>query len=206
VEVTFQVPVGHVVSSLLDQSRKAGLLVLGDGGRGGFAGLLLGRVSRRLAAHAHCPIVVVRGHTEAAGPVAAGVDDSATAGAVLETAFAAAADRGTSLVAVRSYEPAPALPLGRIPVEEVGTPEQDDAERDRLTGQLAPWRAKFPNVPVETLVSRDSAEIVLAELSHGTQLVVVGSHGHGVIAGRLLGTGLRLLQHADCPVLIVRGG
>jgi len=70
---------------------------------------------------------------------------------------------------------------------------------------LAPWREKFPAVPVEVLVSHAGAASVLVEFSHRAQLVVVGSHGHGVVAGTLLGsTGQQLLHHANCPVLIVR--
>ncbi|GGN51816.1 nucleotide-binding universal stress UspA family protein [Actinoplanes campanulatus] len=48
-----------------------------------------------------------------------------------------------------------------------------------------------------------SAASVLAEVSHGTQLIVVGGHGHGTVLGS---TGLQLLHHADCPVLVVRRG
>lgn len=51
----------------------------------------------------------------------------------------------------------------------------------------------------------DSIAGALVEASQHAQLVVVGSRGHGVVAGALLGSaGLQLLQHADCPVYIAR--
>jgi len=46
---------------------------------------------------------------------------------------------------------------------------------------------------------------VLTETSVSASLVVVGSRGHGSVAGTLLGSvGLQMVHHADCPVLIVR--
>ncbi len=51
---------GSPARSLLDISKGADLLVLGSRGHGPFVGMLLGSVSEYCAAHATCPVVVVR--------------------------------------------------------------------------------------------------------------------------------------------------
>ena len=51
---------GDPVVELLEQSKGASLLAVGSRGRGGFIGLLLGSVSRRILKRATCPVAVVR--------------------------------------------------------------------------------------------------------------------------------------------------
>jgi nucleotide-binding universal stress UspA family protein len=51
---------GAAAGVLLDAARDADLLVVGSRGLGGFRGLLLGSVSTKMAAHAPCPVVIVR--------------------------------------------------------------------------------------------------------------------------------------------------
>jgi len=60
VQVRSHVVRGDPVVELLDKSRDASLLVVGSRGRGGFVGLVLGSVSRRVLKRATCPVVVVR--------------------------------------------------------------------------------------------------------------------------------------------------
>jgi len=60
VEVRRHVVRGDPVVELLDQSDGASLLVVGSRGRGGFVGLMLGSVSRRVLKRATCTVAVVR--------------------------------------------------------------------------------------------------------------------------------------------------
>lgn len=198
--------IGHAAPRLMEAAHDAELLVVGSRGRGGFTGLLLGSVSQRVAMHAACPVVVVRrmaGHV--GGPIVAGVDDSSAADLVLETAFRAATAQACPIGVIRAYLPVIPPWLSEVAPPTMDTPEQDAAERTGLEEQLAPWRTKFPDVPVTVVVTHDSAASALVEASRRARLVVVGSRGHGVVTGSLLGSaGLQLLHYAACPVQIVR--
>jgi len=51
---------GRPAKVLIDESAAADLLLVGQRGHGGFAGLVLGSVSRHVAAYAKCAVTVVR--------------------------------------------------------------------------------------------------------------------------------------------------
>ncbi len=61
--VVQEVVEGHPAGALLSAAANADLLVVGCRGRGSFAGMVLGSVSRHVAAHAPCPVVVHHGGT-----------------------------------------------------------------------------------------------------------------------------------------------
>jgi len=208
VETTTQVAVGAPIEVLGSEARRAQLLVLGDRGLGGLAGLLLGSVAVGLAAHAACPVVIVRGDRAGTGneesPVVVGIDDSPISEAALAFAFEAAAARGVGLVVVHAWSPT-AIDDALAPVMDwdAATAEEDALLAERLTG----WEQKHPEVAVRRTVVRDGAVRALVAASREAQLVVVGSRGRGNATGLLLGSVSHGVLHAShCPVAIVRPG
>ena len=53
---------GHPAQALIDESKDANVLVVGNKGHGGFSGMMLGSVSIHCATHARCPVTIVRSH------------------------------------------------------------------------------------------------------------------------------------------------
>lgn len=197
---------GPAVPTLQKLSERARLLVVGSRGLGGFTGLLAGSVATGVAAHARCPVVVVRGCARAQLPVAVGLDDSPDTDQAVGLAFDQAAAQEIGLVAVRGWQPTPVPRL-----EDTGPLVFDAealaaAERRLSEHALLAWQEKYPQVPVTMLLRPESAAGALVTASAGAQLVLVGARGRGGFRGLPLGSAARqLIDHARCPVMIIRG-
>lgn len=202
-----QLIVGYPIPVLRDESRRAQLVVLGDRGYGGVSGLLLGSVSVAMAAHAECPVVLVRAQggdpvEDRSRPVVVGVDGSPVSEAALAFAFEAASVRGVPLVAVHTWWDLLVDP-SLAPLLDWDAIEGD--ERQVLAERLAGWGQKYPDVQVKRRVTRDRPARTLVEESRGAQLVVVGSRGRGAAAGLVLGSVSHAALHkAYCSVAVVR--
>lgn len=205
VEVESELVTGGAVAVLREAAERALLVVIGDRGLSKVEGLLAGSVSVALAAHADCPVVVVRG-PEASGPderpVLVGVDGSPAGEAALAFAYEAASFRHVGLVAVHTWWDLVADPV-LAPLLDWEAIEDD--ERLLLAERLAGWAEKYPDVAVERVVTRGRPAGVLLGQAARAQLVVVGSRGRGEFAGLVLGSVSNTLLHrSPCPVAVVR--
>ncbi|MEV5610656.1 universal stress protein [Streptomyces sp. NPDC052225] len=189
-------------TTLLRAARNAVAVVTGRSGRGPVSELLLGSVSLAVAAHAQCPVIVVRG--SAAGiagthqRILLGVGDEESAGSATRFAFTEAAARHCVLDAVRAWR-APAPTTADSAPHDGG-----QAARDALSDVLrGPARAR-PDVPVRAVTVEGPARRILIDRSAAADLVIVGArrrHGHfGLQLGRVAHA---VLHHADCPVAVV---
>lgn len=204
-QVDGEVITGAAVPVLLRQTAYASLLVVGDRGLGGFAGLLLGSVSTQLAAHAPVPVLVARGTSRPDGPVVVGVDGSDHSRLALETALKEAAVRQTELQVVWAWSGRPSLDAqDKLPLIY----NADDVTRmieQQLSELLADVQAQHPQVPVQTQVRNARAARALVAAADGAQLLVVGARGRGGFTGLLLGSvSQAVLHHSPCPVLVTR--
>lgn len=205
-EVDGTVRIGAPSSVMLEASEEADLVVIGSRGHGGFTGLLLGSVGAQVAAHAGCPVAVIR-HGAAAGAakVVVGIDGSEAAEGALAFAFDAASRHGWSVQAIHAWD-VPAYDLLIVPNGPVPVPLADVADDEvRLTAEvLSGFRDDYPDVDVvESLVRAPAVQAIL-DASKDAALVVVGTHGHGPAMGALLGSVSNgLLHKATTPIVVV---
>jgi nucleotide-binding universal stress UspA family protein len=197
--------VGFAPPVLRDAAKGAEMLVVGDRGRGRIASVLAGSVAVAVAAHASGPVVIVRGDEAAedsAGPVVVGIDGTPRSEAALAFAFEEASAQDAPLLAVHTWSDFVNDPY-MAPLIDWDAVAEDEARL--LAERLAGWEEKYPDVAVESFVARGRASHVLLDRSHGARLVVVGSRGHGEVAGLLLDSVSNALVHgAACPVAVVR--
>lgn len=210
-QITTESTIQLCVPAHLAASKHASLVVVGNRGLGGFAALLVGSTGAELAAHATCPVVIVRyrEHPDRSdgtntGRVVVGIDGSHDATDALGFAFEQAAFRDSGLTAVHAYQwQVAGQPDGIAPLAH-GPDAVRDGERRALVETLAGWQEKYPQVDVRLDTVRGRAGGVLTAASAGAQLLVVGARGRGGFAGLLLGSvSQAAVHHAPCPVAVV---
>jgi hypothetical protein len=135
--------------------------------------MMLGSVSRYVAAWAPCPVVVVREETTAVHrEIAVGIRDPENVTGALAFAFEEVARRGADLVAVHTWYWLPSSPnvAGQAAAPRPPDPGLIAAEADRqLAAALEGWHAKYPDVQVRHDIIRGHPARVLASYSARTR-------------------------------------
>jgi len=199
VHVTAVTVPAYASAALIGKSTEARLVVVGARGHSAVGGLL-GSVSSAVSAHAHCPVVVVRGEAANTAPVVAGVDGSALAPAVLRFAAGQAMARNVPLRVIRAWTPV----TGLWAESPMATGTVTDRERESFDALVTGIRDSFPELMVEAEAMVEHPAAALALASTTAQLLVVGSRGRGAVRGMLLGSvSQHLLRHAACTIAVV---
>ncbi|GLX54124.1 universal stress protein [Streptomyces hygroscopicus subsp. hygroscopicus] len=139
--------------------------------------------------------------------IVVGVDGSEGSRQALHWAVRQAALTGGRVEAVIAWDvPQFHGALGWLPPSASDEAALEGRARSELTNAVEEAAAAHPAVEVSTVVRYGTPAGVLIDASHDAALLVVGSRGLGGFRGLLLGSvAQHCVQHAPCPVLVLRG-
>ncbi len=202
------VATGDAREALLEAAAGADLLVLGRRRLSKLGRLMLGSVSSAVVEQSPVPVTVVRGTASAdaatPGRVVVGVDASGSSLRALQHAAEICRRTGATLQAVLAWQVAPALTAGAVgSAPAPGAFEQ--AARLTLDRALKEAELDLGSDQIVTSVVQRPSASALIEAAAGADRLVVGSRGVGGFDRLLLGSVSRqVVEHAPCPVTVVR--
>ena len=195
--------------AIAEAARPGDEIVVGATGHTGLIDGLLGSVAMSVVHRSHVPVIVVPAKP-AVEPgasmkkIVVGVDGSAVSLQALEWAYNEALVSGAELTAVHGWVYPYSGP--RTSVSEPRTQMQLDAMEELKASleSLGP-RLAGGSLHVHARLVEQSPPDALLEESADADLVVVGSRGRGTVRSTLLGSVSRtVVQHATCPVAVIR--
>jgi nucleotide-binding universal stress UspA family protein len=202
IDTEVRVESGNPVAALVELSAAADLLVIGGEPRGhGHRG----QHGARIAAGAHCPVVVIpEASTVDRAGVVVGADGSDVSDAAIDFAASEAARGADPLTIVSAWLPV-AVPgdFGVYPdLYLTDLQAITQAGMDRVVERV---RAAYPQLEVRTAVEEGEPATVIGDHARTARLTVVGSHGRGAFARFLLGSvSEEVVAHLDGPTAVVR--
>jgi len=133
--------------------------------------------------------------------IVCGVDGSTASQLALEWAIDEAIRRDCKLRVATAWSWDGLEALGAPPSPAVALNQAQDIQ----DATLARVVGAAENVPeIERLMSRGVPSQVLCDAALDAELLVLGSHGHGAVHDKLVGSSSqRAIHHASCPVVIL---
>ncbi|QKJ18238.1 universal stress protein [Microbacterium hominis] len=195
---------GSMPATLLEDTRTADILAVGIRRGQPVRAALTGWMPLRLAARAKTPVCLVPDDwTFTEHAVTVGVDDDPSSDRALDLAAAEAASAGAALRVTHAWTmPTPQLD-GAVAL--LASPLQVKEEhRKVLRDAVRHVAARYPQLVVEEALVADNPSSALLQRAPRSSLLVIGTHGRGLVTGGILGSVAQdVLGRTDCPVLIV---
>ena len=185
-------------------SEDADLLVIGTNKTGKLAGVLHGTVPLKVAGRSKCPTVVVpAGWAPNSGSIVAAWENDGTAEAAVEFAATEAERLGRHLVVVHAWR-LPAAISTNLPHDSAFLEDLVDAHARMLRDAAKRTRAAYPTLVVEETLEPGPIAVAVVEAAAGASLLVVGSHGKGVLRDLVLGSVSHdVLLNMPAPVAVI---
>ncbi|MDG1264919.1 MAG: universal stress protein, partial [Ilumatobacter sp.] len=180
-DVALQATIAHggAATALLDATDEASLLVVGTRGRGGFRRLLLGSTSTQCATHVSRPIAVIPEQSDVTETrdILVGVDGSPNSIAALRWALTFATSK-TRVEALSVWDTSP-LAAG---ADQFFFPEATGLAEERFHHIVdGVESAVAQNRTIERTFVTGMPRQTIAEQAETTDLLVVGTRGHGAL-------------------------
>jgi nucleotide-binding universal stress UspA family protein len=197
-DIEFEALHGSAAGAILNRVTPDSGLVLGSRGRGGFAGLLLGSVSRECIEHAACPVMVVRDeraipHTNA--PILVGHDGSSSARLALEWAVALAQPTGAEVIAAYVWQ----AQASEVP------PRLHQRRSSEAVRSIEDW-ARQVTPQARPMEIEGEARMHLVDLADRLEagLLVVGRRGEGTVRALRMGSvASYLVTSSPVPIAVI---
>lgn len=195
---------GTMPATLTNAARGAGLLVLGIQTGPRTRSLLGGGMPLRAALRSGAPTVLVpAGWTAVDDPVVVGLDGDDSSADALGFAAAAASSADVPLRVVHSWLMGGSHVQGTTALQSSPHIVADEHARI-LDAAVARVHADFPDLEVRPELVRDNPTSALTRAAQRSSMVVIGSHGRGLVSGALLGSvGLELVGSLERPIGVV---
>lgn len=206
--VTAKIYMGNPGAVLTRLSENALNLVVGRRALSGLERLFVGSTSVGVAATAHCPVIMLSAatHQPRTGDkarVGVGINAGEPSNAALAFAFSEARRRSATLEVIHAFELPTSFFADRKQRSDRAQ-QHEETHRAILDEVVAPFREKYPDVPVEVTVIQAHPVNELNKRSDDFDLLVLEVHGRGLPVFSPGATIRAVMAYGHCPLALVR--